>query len=509
MFELETKKRFVGSTEQKRIWDEMRTGTSHILVQAGPGAGKSTTVVEGVRKIYGKKCCVVAFNKGIQEELQKKVAGVAEAYTLHGLGFRLLQQNIGKVKLEGKKLRNMYSQYSHNLKKNDEAFYYSYSDRRSLFKLVSLMKGEGVVIDKQDAAEMSYAADMADDLMALHQITFETLTVDPAEHAYQLLIMSLDHELWNIDYDDMLWLPYVNDYTCEKFDLMVVDEAQDLNLVQQTLIQRLAHRLVLVGDKNQSIYSFRGAGFNSMERMKMLLESTEQGVRELPLMTSFRCPKKVIGLAQKLEPGLRAREDAPDGTVSVVSSFQLDDMAGAGDLIVCRMNAPLFQKLFQYWAQDKGAYLRGKAVLDSLDAVVKSLRAYTVEEAKVKLLHWEEKQKLLLTKQKRRSMIPVMQDKASCIRMVLRACGQLSKFRDTLDMMFDDTASEEKVQLASVHQAKGLEADRVFILRPELMPHFLAQSTWEKEQEKNVGYVAVTRSKRELYFVGDVSPLFD
>ena len=55
------------------------------------------------------------------------------------------------------------------------------------------------------------------------------------------------------------------------------------------------------------------------------------------------------------------------------------------------------------------------------------------------------------------------------------------------------------VTLSTVHRAKGLEAERVIILRPDLLP-LAVERTWEKVQERNVKYVALTRSKRELIF---------
>lgn len=55
--------------------------------------------------------------------------------------------------------------------------------------------------------------------------------------------------------------------------------------------------------------------------------------------------------------------------------------------------------------------------------------------------------------------------------------------------------------LSTIHKAKGLEAERVFILKPDLMPHPKAKRGWEIDQENNLRYVAITRSKRELYLV--------
>ena len=48
---------------------------------------------------------------------------------------------------------------------------------------------------------------------------------------------------------------------------------------------------------------------------------------------------------------------------------------------------------------------------------------------------------------------------------------------------------------------KGLEADRVWVIKPEVIPHPKAKG-WQLEQEYNILYVAVTRAKRELVVVG-------
>jgi superfamily I DNA/RNA helicase len=56
--------------------------------------------------------------------------------------------------------------------------------------------------------------------------------------------------------------------------------------------------------------------------------------------------------------------------------------------------------------------------------------------------------------------------------------------------------------LSTVHKAKGLEADNVFIICPELLPMRMeGQQEWEYQQELNLKYVAVTRAKKRLVWV--------
>jgi hypothetical protein len=49
--------------------------------------------------------------------------------------------------------------------------------------------------------------------------------------------------------------------------------------------------------------------------------------------------------------------------------------------------------------------------------------------------------------------------------------------------------------------SKGLENERIFILRPELMPHPMAKRPYEQIAESNLKYVALTRSRSDLYFI--------
>lgn len=66
---------------------------------------------------------------------------------------------------------------------------------------------------------------------------------------------------------------------------------------------------------------------------------------------------------------------------------------------------------------------------------------------------------------------------------------------------FNQNASRGKVVLSSMHKAKGLEADRVFILDYALMYRFSVPGTWQHTQEMNLDYVARTRPKEYLGWI--------
>jgi superfamily I DNA/RNA helicase len=64
-----------------------------------------------------------------------------------------------------------------------------------------------------------------------------------------------------------------------------------------------------------------------------------------------------------------------------------------------------------------------------------------------------------------------------------------------------DKEGKDGVQLSTIHRAKGLEADNVFIICPSLIPSKLSQTDWEKNEEQHLLYVMCTRPKNTLNYV--------
>jgi superfamily I DNA/RNA helicase len=86
-------------------------------------------------------------------------------------------------------------------------------------------------------------------------------------------------------------------------------------------------------------------------------------------------------------------------------------------------------------------------------------------------------------------------------------CTNLTTTKELIDKIEEIFGEKNKniegIALSTIHKAKGLEADNVYILCKDLMPSPSAKMDWERKQERNLIYVAYTRAKKILGFIND------
>ena len=96
-----------------------------------------------------------------------------------------------------------------------------------------------------------------------------------------------------------------------------------------------------------------------------------------------------------------------------------------------------------------------------------------------------------------------VEDKAETLRVFYNMWGNIavSAFTKRVESLFSDKESD-CIILSTIHRAKGDEASRVFILQSNCLPYYdRCNQPWQRSQERNLQYVALTRSKEELFFV--------
>jgi superfamily I DNA/RNA helicase len=115
------------------------------------------------------------------------------------------------------------------------------------------------------------------------------------------------------------------------------------------------------------------------------------------------------------------------------------------------------------------------------------------------LVSYRDSEVVKLMSAKKESRAASLDDQTNTIIALASQCETISDLNVRIAEVFND--ERQGVTFSSIHKAKGLEAERVFILLPEIIPHKMSRQSWQLEQEYNLKYVAITRAKSELFFV--------
>jgi superfamily I DNA/RNA helicase len=248
----------------------------------------------------------------------------------------------------------------------------------------------------------------------------------------------------------------------------------------------------VVGDDRQAIYGFRGADSQSLARLKKDLKA-----RELKLTTTYRCGKSIVTLAQTEVPDIEAGPKNGEGEVRHLDADKLVDVAMPGDFILSRLNAPLASYAMQLLREGKRAQIAGRDIGNGLKALVRKLGkgAYTVDAFLDAVDVWREKETKRLLTLKFEQRARLVEDQAETLYALSEGATSVAQVEQTIERLFtDDGGDNAYILLSSVHKAKGLEAETVFVL------------DWtfrrgKDQEENNIWYVAVTRAKHVLVFV--------
>ena len=237
----------------------------------------------------------------------------------------------------------------------------------------------------------------------------------------------------------------------------------------------------------------------------------EPNTIELPLPISYRCPKSVIRHAQRLVPDIEAAPNAPEGSVVFdVSQYR----ATPGDMILCRTTAPLVKLQTEFLSKNIGCYIKGSEIGKSLIHMVEGtgFENLSVECDREGVMSTLTKNylKILAKLMDNIDLADAVEtdvflkyyDSVRAIEILSTGLFNTTQLKDRINTVFKDK-SENDICLSTVHKAKGLEANNVFILCPSLIPSRRATLDWEIEAERNLEYVAITRAKKNLYYIDE------
>ena len=594
-----------------------------LLILAGAGSGKTRVITYRIARLLSQGVAqsailAVTFTNKAAREMARRVRELAGrklsrliVSTFHAFGVRVLRQ-------DGEALG-----YRPNFSIYDE------SDRESLLKECARDLGFGRDLDLYAAAGLF--SRLKSQLTDWREVG-ETAGI-PAPETLRPLFKEYQARLRlhnAVDFDDLIRLPIellesrpeVLARYRERFRHFLVDEFQDTSLQQYRLIRLLAQEsrnLCVVGDDDQSIYSWRGANFENLR----LFERDFPEYAEVKLEQNYRSTARILAAANGLILNNAARKPktlwSSLGDGELVNVVVPEDETGEGDYIAgtiraaaLRRRVPLSQfgvlvrtnsltraleeafvrenlpyavsggmSFFQRAeVKDLLAYLRVLANPDdevslvrilntprrgigrrTLEAAVQTARARScslfgalnllsngeagpglAEKARQPIgefLELLEEFRDQFHKGKKR-MAAALRDlvdrieywghlvqdnpkgsvarwKLSNVESLADSLAAYEQDPDNLDpslhqylnrvslMSRDDNQGEngeQKVQLMTIHAAKGLEFDTVFVaaVEKDLIPHARALEEGEAnlEEERRLFYVAMTRARRRL-----------
>ena len=270
------------------------------LVIAGAGSGKTKVLTHKIAYLMGEKnvspfniLAITFTNKAaneMKERVEKLVGDVAKDMwigTFHSICVRILRRYIDRIGF-------------------DSSFIiFDTSDQRTLIKecLKKLDIDDKMFTDRSVQFEISNAKN---EMLEPEQYQARAMGDFRKEKIAEIYTLYQNRLKENnaIDFDDIINFtikilmnnPDVLEYYTEKFKYVLVDEYQDTNKAQFTLVSILASRygnITVVGDNDQGIYSFRGADISNI----LNFERDFPGTKIIKLEQNYRCTQNILNAA--------------------------------------------------------------------------------------------------------------------------------------------------------------------------------------------------------------------
>ena len=270
------------------------------LVIAGAGSGKTKVLTHKIAYLIGEKqvkpwnILAITFTNKAANEMKERIGNLvgdvaADIWmgTFHSICVRILRRFIDRIGF-------------------DSSFIiFDTSDQRTLVKtcIKSIGLDDKMFTDRSVLSEISNAKN---EMLEPEQYTVR------ANGDFRKEKIALVYEMYQkrlkennaIDFDDIINYtikilmenPDVLEYYSDKFHYVLVDEYQDTNKAQFTLVTMLASKngnITVVGDNDQGIYSFRGADISNI----LNFERDFPGTKIIKLEQNYRCTGNILKAA--------------------------------------------------------------------------------------------------------------------------------------------------------------------------------------------------------------------
>jgi len=322
-----------------------------------------------------------------------------------------------------------------------------------------------------------------------------------------------------IDYNDMLnqFIDQIQlpDAKVPKFDVIFIDEAQDLSLLQWKMIKALQPHtkdIYIAGDDDQAIFGWAGADVASFINFDAI---------EIPLKQSKRVPRKIHDRAlQRLDNIKLGRLDKPwntptaeEGNIKTFFSIDPINLSKGDWYILARTNdllKPILKEL-----RRRGVYFEtkdGRSINESLYRDILNWEAWK----KGCELNTIEVQRLLERFDKKLKETEDKLFKLNDLKKEYQLNSQLpwydafttvtpntKTYIRTMRSNGEDLRLKPRVRVLTLHSSKGGEATNVIILQNQTNNTIkgATKTIMKRDEEQRVWYVGLTRCSKNLFLI--------
>jgi superfamily I DNA/RNA helicase len=302
---------------------------------------------------------------------------------------------------------------------------------------------------------------------------------------------------------------FINCGHCPEFDVIFIDEAQDLSLIQWGMVKKLqeySKDIYVAGDDDQAIFGWAGADVESFINFD---------AKEIPLTQSNRIPTEVQEIAlkiiSKIENRINKTYKPRDelGSINLVFSINQLDMSKGTWLILARTNElirgliPILKKKGIYFESKSGRSISESLYRDILnwEKWRKGEKLNTIEITRI-FERMDKQFKETLDKEFTLEEVGI-KEKGSWYNVFTAVSPQMSAYIRSMRINGEDLRVPPRVKISTIHGAKGGEAENVALLQDQTANTLKAskKSISKQDEEHRVWYVGVTRAKQNLFLI--------
>jgi len=459
------------NAEQRAIIDASLTG-ANVAVNAGPGCGKSYTLNGIARHKPNEKIVNFCFNRSTKLQADERMPAWVKNFTFHGAAY-------GQVgKYYARKL---------NVKLSPKAIAKKFDCDERLAMIAKYTLRKFALSD--DNAILGYHVPFQA-VMAQAANDREAFKEEVVMIARKTWLAAMDFKNTDIGVEHDF---YLKKWVLEgaklngRYDVVMVDEAQDMVPVNINALRKIYGQQVVVGDVIQQLYEWRNA-VNSFDVMDF--------DQKLFITKSNRFGAAIAELANKVIDIYP--EDYPHliGSEAINSTLH-EGMPTEKYTMLCRSNAGLLGEALKAIRQGKQIHVVGSL----MDAVLLMESAWYLSIGEMKKVR-HPTMLMAGTWENVLEMAKEDQDFKMAVNRVKEYGGGIPYFCEELKMAGETSRERADVILSTVHKAKGDEFDVV-----KLGDDFPDLVQWRNNKREYVpmkaeicvAFVAITRAKQKLY----------